>query len=75
MLTDNTDVENQQANGTVGHLQTVKLKPEFGKDDIAIVKLQARKQQQDVRGGSHRHQLRGRVSDGAVARAGNLATH
>jgi hypothetical protein len=39
MLTNNTDVENQQANGTVGHLQTVKLKPEFGEDDIDIVNV------------------------------------
>lgn len=39
MLTDNTDVANQKANGTVGCLQMVKLKPGFDESDIDIINV------------------------------------
>jgi hypothetical protein len=39
MLTDNTDVTSQKANGTVGYLQSVKFKPGYDESDIAIINI------------------------------------
>jgi hypothetical protein len=38
-LTDNTDVANQKANGTIGCLQSVKFKPGLDKNDIDIINV------------------------------------
>jgi hypothetical protein len=39
MLTDNTGVGNQKANGTIGCLQSVKFKPSLDKNDIDIINV------------------------------------
>jgi len=39
MLTDNTDVENQKANGTVCFLEHVKFKPGVSEDDIDVINV------------------------------------
>jgi hypothetical protein len=39
MLTDNTDVANQKAKGTVRYLESVKLKPGFDESDLDIINV------------------------------------